>query len=171
MLIGAYGTFWDPDLVDWHGRGWRLLGRQGLQRGTVKVADFRRARGVYALYSDTGIYYVGLASGTQGIGGRLRDHTRDEHAYGWTRFSWFAFDGPSETDKYDDGVLRHRQWISVEADDTVAIREMEALLLAVTRPPGNIQQTKFESANAEWMQVASQVPETRSFDSLRDKLL
>ena len=170
MLVGAYGTFWDATLVDWRRQGWRLLGRQGLNARTIKVADFRKARGVYVLYSDTGIYYVGLASAADGIGGRLKAHLSDVHGGRWTRFSWFAFDGPSETEVYPDGVLKHDEWTGIEeATDKVVIREMEALLLAVTSPPGNVLKTKFQNA-AEWLQVADQLPAVRTFASLKGRL-
>lgn len=169
MLVGAYGTFWDRSLVDWTRHGWRLLGRQGLRRGTLQVADFRRARGVYALYGDTGIYYVGLAGGAGGIGARLKAHTEDDHSASWSRFSWFAFDEPSSQEIYPDGVLKHEAWPSVEAEDKFVIRDMEALLIAVTSPPGNIQRMKFQSGS-EWHQVADSEPEVVTFERLKDKL-
>jgi len=49
MLVGAYGMFWDRSLIDWNAHGWRMLGRQGMNAGTIKIADFRKARGVYCL--------------------------------------------------------------------------------------------------------------------------
>lgn len=170
MLVGAYGVFWEAHLIDWNAYRWRLLGRQGMNTQTLKVADFRKARGVYVLYSDTGIYYVGLASGANGIGGRLKDHLTDVHSERWTRFSWFAFDGPSETDVYPDGVLKHDEWAGIEeAADKLIIREMEALLLAVTSPPGNILKTNFQEATA-WLQVADHAPTVRTFASLKQRL-
>ncbi len=170
MLVGAYGMFWDRSLIDWNAHGWRMLGRQGMNAGTIKIADFRKARGVYVLYSDTGIYYIGLASGGNGIGGRLRDHLSDGHAERWSRFSWFAFDSPSETETYPDGVLRNDHWAGVEeAEDKVVIREMEALLLAVASPPGNVQKTKFQEGSA-WLQVADRTPSVQTFASLEHKL-
>ena len=170
MLVGAYGVFWDARLVDWEAYRWRLLGRRGMASGTIKIADFRKARGVYVLYSDTGIYYVGLASSESGIGGRLKDHRSDAHSGRWTRFSWFAFDGPSETEVYPDGVLKHDEWAGIEeAEDRVVIREMEALLLAVTSPPGNVQKTKFLAAT-EWLQVADRSPTVHTFSKLRQRL-
>lgn len=169
MLVGAYGAFWDRSLVNWDNRGWRLLGRQGVQRGTLQVADFRRARGVYALYGDTGIYYVGLATGAGGIGTRLKDHTVDDHQSSWARFSWFAFDSPSETDTYPDGVLKHEAWPGIEGEDKFVIREMEALLIAVTSPPGNIQRMKFQYGS-EWFQVADSPPKVMTFADLKHRL-
>jgi hypothetical protein len=170
MLVGAYGTFWEASLIDWRASGWRMLGRQGVNIPVLRIADFRKARGVYALYSDTGIYYVGLAAGTNGIGGRLKDHRSDIHAERWSRFSWFAFDGPSETVTYADGVLKHDEWASIqEAEGKLVIREMEALLLAVTSPPGNISRTKFQEGSP-WVQVADHTPPIRTFASLRHKV-
>ncbi|MEP9382471.1 GIY-YIG nuclease family protein [Nocardioides sp. KR10-350] len=124
---------------------------------------------MYALYGDTGIYYVGLASGAEGIGGRLRDHTVDDHQWYWSRFSWFAFDSPSETEMYPDGVLKHEAWPSIEAEDKLVIREMEALLIAVTSPPGNVQRTRFRYGS-KWSQVADSTPEVKTFADLKDRL-
>lgn len=159
--------FWDRSLVDWKAHNWRLLGRRGRNSGTIKIADFRRARGIYVLYSDTGIYYVGLASSAGGIGGRLKDHTKDTHERAWTRFSWFAFDGHSEVEKYSDGVLKHEPIESVQAGDKVVIRELEALLQAVTSPPGNANRTRFLEAGPEWHQVAEVTPEVETFKDIK----
>jgi hypothetical protein len=170
MLIGAFGKYWSRDLVEWDAHGWRLLGRQHLQRGKLAVADFRKARGVYVLYSDAGIYYVGLASASGGLGSRLKDHLADRHKNAWTRFSWFSFDSVSETETYDDGVIKHEPWETVEGSHTDFIGDMEALLLAVTSPPGNVQRMKFRAGD-EWLQVADVAPEVKTFADLKDRLL
>lgn len=166
MLIGAYGTFWDRSLVDWTARNWRLLGRQGRRRPALRVADFRRARGVYALYGDTGIYYVGLAIAGGGIGRRLRDHTRDNHEREWSRFSWFSFDDLSDVVVDDEGLLTMEQWDSVTVEDKIVIRELEALLIAVTSPPGNTQRMQFQHGS-QWFQVAEKQPVVETFSDLR----
>ena len=171
LTIGSFGTFWQRDLVDWQAHSWRLLGRRGLNKGNLRVADFRRARGVYVLYNDINVYYVGLATSQRGIGGRLHDHLNDEHWAGWNRFSWFAFDGPDDDTVLDsDGVVRVVQtYTSVELDAPVLIRDLEALLLAVTKPMGNISSTNFSEAK-EWLQVATKTPKLKTFDDLREKL-
>ena len=77
-LIGAYGLFWERALVDWNpgpGRQWQMLGAVGKNRGTLKICDFRRARGIYMLFNEYGATYVGLARGQQGFGQRLQTHT------------------------------------------------------------------------------------------------
>lgn len=171
MIIGSYGMFWERDLVDWDARPWQLLGRRGLNSGTLRMADFRRARGVYILYNDLNVYYVGLASSRNGIGGRLRDHLKDEHGSGWTRFSWFAFDSPDESDEPDvDGVIQVvDQYGSVELDTKVLIRDLEALLQAATQPSANKSVTKFRDGE-EWLQVATLSLEVLTFDDLKPRL-
>ena len=169
MIIGAYGRFWERDQVDWGSRSWQLLGRQGLNQGTLQIADFRRARGVYVLYNEVGVYYVGLASGDQGIGGRLKNHLVDKHGSGWTRFSWFAFDGPGETQDAD-GVFRIEQKDSVDLEAPVLIRDLEALLQVALQPFANRSVTRFANG-VEWIQVATATPEFRTFNDLRDRLV
>lgn len=61
----------------------------------------------------SGVYFVGLASGSQGLGGRLQNHTADSHGAGWSRFSWFAFDMPSDDETDDDGVLQMERGVEL----------------------------------------------------------
>lgn len=168
MLIGAYGEFWDRDQVDWGAHKWWLLGRQGVNTGTIKIVDFRHARGVYVLYNEVGVYYVGLASGKQGIGGRLRNHLEDEHDSGWTRFSWFSFDSPGSAADAD-GVPRIEQHDPVKLETTVVIRDLEALLQIAMHPFANKSETKF-AKGSKWFQVATTTPEVRTFEDLRERL-
>lgn len=169
MLIGAFGRFWDREHVDFTQRGWRLLGRQGINTGTLRIADFRYARGVYVLYNEVGVYYVGLAAADRGIGGRLKDHLTDEHGAGWSRFSWFAFDSPSEGETYTDGVLKIDVYEGVDADAPVLIRDLEALLQVAMQPFANRSATRFR-AGTEWKQVATRKPEVRTFDDIQNRL-
>lgn len=67
---------------------------------------FRR-QGVYALYNDEDLYYVGLASDLRS---RLKSHLRDKHGGHWDRFSVYLTIG----DKH--------------------LRELESLILRVVKP-------------------------------------
>lgn len=49
------------------------------------------------LFDDHGANYVGLAKGQHGLGGRLKQHTQDDHTGSWSRFCWFAFDEVAKT--------------------------------------------------------------------------
>jgi len=66
-----------------------------------------RRQGVYALYNDDDLYYVGLASD---LSARLKAHLKDRHAGHWNRFSVYLTIG----DKH--------------------LRELEALILRVVKP-------------------------------------
>jgi hypothetical protein len=59
MPIRAYGLLWRAHEADWSpGRGnrvrFRLLGRTGLNRPGLQVADFRDQRGLYVFYGEYG---------------------------------------------------------------------------------------------------------------------
>ena len=77
-----------------------------------------RRHGVYALYDDENLYYVGLASN---LSSRLKTHLRDKHSGQWNRFSVYLTIG----DKH--------------------LRELEALILRVVKPmpEGNSKIGKF----------------------------
>jgi hypothetical protein len=70
----------------------------------------RGRSGVYALYRQDRLYYVGLASNLMG---RLKGHLRDRHHGLWDRFS-----------------------VYITIDDT-HMKQLESLLLRITRPTGN----------------------------------
>ena len=76
-------------------------GLQGIMRGYA---------GVYALYKDDQLYYVGLATN---LYGRLQSHTKNRHKRRWNRFAIFRV-----------GRVRY-------------LKDMETLLLQVAKPPGN----------------------------------
>jgi hypothetical protein len=77
-----------------------------------------RRQGVYALYHDDDLYYVGLASD---LSSRLKAHLGDKHAGQWNRFSVYLTIG----DKH--------------------LRELETLILRVVKPKpeGNFKTGKF----------------------------
>src|SRR5208282_4026396 len=77
-----------------------------------------RRQGVYALYDDDELYYVGLASN---LSSRLKTHLRDKHKGQWNRFSVYLTIGGEYP------------------------RELEALILRVVKPmpKGNSKGGKF----------------------------
>ena len=78
-----------------------------------EITDLVRSKhGIYALYKNERLYYVGLA---QDLHRRVKQHLQDKHARQWNRFSLY---------------LVHRAG---------HIKELESLLLCITRPAGNSQ--------------------------------
>jgi len=75
--------------------------------------------GIYALYNDKGLYYVGLA---QNLKTRLQHHLKDKHKKLWNRFSVYLTVNDSH------------------------MKELESLLLRVVATSGNKQKGKFTCA-------------------------
>ena len=68
--------------------------------------------GIYVLYREHALYYVGLATNLMG---RLKQHLKDRHERRWDRFSVYL----------------------TARSDAPHIRELEALLLRIVKPRGN----------------------------------
>ncbi|WP_375504790.1 GIY-YIG nuclease family protein, partial [uncultured Jatrophihabitans sp.] len=152
----TYGLFWERNEVHWTpGRGHRrlLLGRRGKVNPKLRVANLWDQRGLYVLYSNTGPYYVGIAT-SRGLGVRLAEHTDDDHWRYWERFSWFGCSPVSDVQQAlnsPDHEAAGKRDRTLPADH--AVRDMEALLI---RAMGtwNLNRMNFQRAE-EWTQVWS----------------
>ena len=71
-----------------------------------------RNAGIYALYKEDRLYYVGLATG---LSGRLKSHKKNRHGKSWDRFSLYL-------------TIKDQH-----------LREIEGLILQIARPKGNKQ--------------------------------
>jgi hypothetical protein len=80
----------------------------------------RGKHGIYALYQEDRLYYVGLASS---LSGRLKQHLRDRHGESWDRFSVY---------------LTHR---------AEHIKELESIVLRIVKPAGNKQVGRFPGSS------------------------
>jgi hypothetical protein len=96
------------------------VSRNALAEYQDVIREFvRRRHGVYALYRNEKLYYVGLA---KNLRNRLKAHLKNRHSDSWDRFSVYL--------TIDDGN----------------IRELESLALRIVKPVGNKQIGKFASA-------------------------
>jgi hypothetical protein len=92
-MIKNMGLFWKRDNVFWGkpNNPGRLLGRHSSAKREDAV-DFWKQVGIYALYANYRLVYVGQ-TGTGKInrlGNRLRQHTQHDLAGRWDTFSWFG---------------------------------------------------------------------------------
>ena len=133
MLIRNMGLFWSENEIFWgtpgQGQKGKLLGKlaTGRRAGTV---DFWEQRGVYALYADYRLVYVGQTAG-QALGKRVRDHRADDLAGRWDRFSWFGLRIVTE----DNKLMKTPEKLSENATDV--LDHVEAILTIVAEPPLN----------------------------------
>ncbi len=84
----------------------------------IRAFVYRRT-GIYALFRHDELYYAGLATNLRS---RLRHHLKDRHKDSWDSFSVYLTIGD------------------------VHLRELESLLIRVTRPPGNKMMGRFSGA-------------------------
>ena len=91
-LIRSIGQFWKAEDVFWgtQKNPGSLLGvpAKASKQGPF---DFREQSGIYVLYSDYHLVYVGqTGSKDQKLLKRLNKHRSDDLAGRWDRFSWFG---------------------------------------------------------------------------------
>ena len=156
-LFHAYGQFWHRDQVTWNpGKGARggfmLLGRKGERKSSLRLADFRHQNGIYILYGNHGLHYVGLTR-NGGLGRRLKAHLTDKHRNEWQRFSWFSFGQVLKSRSAETGFQNFREVASkAQIDMTSIIGDLEAMLITVSAN-ANVNQMRFAEAEM-WHQVA-----------------
>lgn len=124
-LLTSFGMSWRRELVVWS-RNPNLFGQQ--QRGAKKV-NFSSQKGIYLLYDDKDIVYIGRAT-DQSIGKRLSNHTADRLNGRWNRFSWFGILPVTE-----EGKILNRANVQTSIETIVTL--MEALLIEAIEPPLN----------------------------------
>jgi len=138
-LIANMGLFWREDCVFWgasNNKG-ELLGKLAGAKRSREV-DFRRQRGIYVLYSEFRIIYIGQAgSGNASLFGRLKRHTRDDLAERWDRFSWFGLDPVLSSWRLAATVKR-----AAPNTETI-LNHIEGILIHATEPPLNRQGGSF----------------------------
>ena len=134
--------------MDWAAR--QLLGvRKGKKR-----CDIWNQRGIYALYKDFRIVYVGQAD-SGGIGARLSKHRTDRFAERWDSFSFF---GICEVDGHGKAKSARR----VTVPPTSVIKSLELMAILLSDAPLNRARGKFPDGAEKVWQVETERP-SRSY--------
>lgn len=141
-MIRSYGVHWHIDEVIWGkpGTAGSLLGAASKSAKSVPV-DFREQRGIYALYANYELVYLGqTGAGDDRLFKRLKSHMTDHLSERWNRFSWFG-----------------TQWVTAKhclSTDTAAVHQtveaalniMEAVSIAIAEPRLNLQRGRWSEA-------------------------
>ena len=123
-IIKAFGKHWQRDKVDWSKTDPSLWGRQSPKSQFV---DFKAMRGIYMLFDNNELIYVGVAV-KESIAKRLKQHTKDKKlCTRWNRFSWFGIDGVNQ-----NGTIRKVNTFSVGIDDVA--KAVEAIVIEGAEP-------------------------------------
>jgi hypothetical protein len=150
VLIQNYGLFWNESDVFWGAgsKAGRLLGVPA-SNITAEPIDFREQSGVYVLYADYDLVYVGqVGSKSQKLFTRLKQHTRDSLAGRWNKFSWFGIRRVKKTSNE----------LSAEADGkhsthSEVLNHIEAILIHSAEPKQNRQGGRFGEDVIQYLQV------------------
>ena len=149
-MIWNYGLHWREDCVWWGGPGGAgcLYGATNRNAPKENAVDFREQVGIYALYANYDLIYVGQAgTGTNRLFSRLNAHRSDHLSERWDRFSWFG--ARPVTEKYELGNHNTiREYTAFSNNDpqglmASALNILEAVLIAVSEPGLNLQRGKF----------------------------
>ena len=147
MTIKNYGLMWERESVRWvgtKGNAAKLMG-QGPIGNPIKdqvEVDFREQIGVYILYRNETVVYVGQAgAGNSTLFSRLKNHLSDHLADRWDKFSWFGVRKVNKSGKLSKtkGELNR----TLKANEILDL--LEGLLINVVEPPLNKQGAKWSS--------------------------
>lgn len=150
-MITHYGLFWSERDVFWgrQNNPGQLRGRVRIQRDQRGAPtreerdnaeeDFRDYVGVYCLYGGGDLLYIGEAGlGTrETLFNRLKTHREGQLSGLWNKFSWF-------------GRKRYKKKKKTGID--VALRQLEAISIAIVNPSFNKRYGTFRNAD-EVLQV------------------
>lgn len=151
LLIKTYGLFWKKDDVFWGTPG---KGKAGSLSGSLtsskksKIVDFREQTGIYVLYADYKIIYIGQAgNGHANLFTRLRKHLTDDLSQRWDRFSWF---GLQQVRKTDNCLVEPNKSVHVTQD--IILNHIEAILIHASEPPLNRQGGRWSKKVEQYIQ-------------------
>lgn len=137
-IIANMGLFWHRDKVLW--RGNRRTGRAcliGVRAGAKRSGevDFWEQVGIYALYDDYHLIYVGqVGLGDKScLGKRLKYHLHHDLAGRWDMFSWFGLCKVKQNGKMG------ARFEKAKATWTDVTDVLEGILIEVAEPPQNSQ--------------------------------
>lgn len=147
-MIRSFGLFWHEDRVFWGRRNnpGALYGARSASSRAARV-DFRDQRGIYALYADYDLVYVGQTGAKDArLFNRLKAHLDDHLSERWNRFSWFGTRWVTKT---------HILAADAEAahpTTATALNVLEAVAIAVAEPRLNLQRGRWGDA-VQYLQV------------------
>lgn len=159
-VMNNMGLMWERDGVYWGKRGranrGEMLGRLAKRTKDAKT-NFWDQIGVYALYRDFDLIYVGQAgTGESTLGTRLRAHTRGSLSARWNRFSWFGLRWVKGTDHTLADLAEKRAAQPAEVLDI-----LEGVAIEIANPRLNRQRGRWKEDIELYVQVPHELSERK----------
>ncbi|TAJ93635.1 MAG: GIY-YIG nuclease family protein [Gammaproteobacteria bacterium] len=153
-LIATAGFFWDAEHVTWGGKN-KKGKLEGVPSSAKKACpiDFSDQVGIYVLYAEYKIVYVGqTGKGRQALLKRLRAHRTDDLAGRWDKFSWFGVRRVLKNGTLSKkNAVFHPSLIDV-------LDQVEGILIHSAEPPLNRQQGRLKKKVTRYLQDVKQEP-------------
>lgn len=160
IMFRTYGLFWREDHTFWgwpkvkgHLKGQEVSAVTGKPTSGDPV-DFRDQIGIYALYDNFDLVYVGQVGAKKEDDGkgktlfdRLKDHRDGRHSERWNRFSWF---GVRDVRK-DGGLSTIRKAVSGVTRSQI-LDQFEAVMIALSEPKLNLQRGNLKDYATQYSQ-------------------
>ncbi len=140
-LIKNYGLFWKAEDVHW-GLPNNPGNLYGKKSNSSTPVDFRDQTGIYVLYADYKIVYIGQAGkgASTNLFTRLRQHRTDDLAGRWNQFSWFGLKSVLKSNVLSNDKQKHIH------EKSEVLDHFEAILIHTIEPPLNRQGGKWGQA-------------------------
>ena len=150
-MIRAYGLHWHQDRIYWGRQNSdtaALIGGASRTKKAVEV-DFRDQRGIYALYADYELVYVGQTGSQQArLLKRLKDHRTDHLAERWNRFSWIGTQWVTKSGMLSQDTLDLKETVGT------VLNILEAISTAIAEPRLNLQRGRWSEATQYFQMIA-----------------
>lgn len=164
-LFRSYGLFWKVEDVFWgkpNSPG-NLYGKAIRKKKSIPI-DFRDQVGIYVLYFDYKLVYIGQAgNGNASLFKRLKYHCTDTMAGRWNQFSWFGIKQVITGNKLKADKL------AIKTDVARALNHLEAMLIHSSEPPLNRQGGRWGKDVVQYIQFRDELNLGKSEeDTLRD---
>ena len=166
IMFRSYGLFWREDRIFWgwrgkqgHLKGRAVDNRTGKTKTTAPEIDFQYQIGIYALYYDFELVYVGqVGANTDENKGRtlldrLKDHRDGYNSERWDRFSWF---GLRNVKSSDEELTKIREKGLSGVTKIQILNMFEAVMIALSEPKLNVQRGRMSKYATQYSQCYSQ---------------
>ena len=151
-MIRSYGLHWHKDRVFWgHQNNSGSLMWPASPNG--RPVDFRKQRGIYALYADYRLVYIGQTGSAQKdrLFDRLKSHLRDHLSERWDRFSWLGTQWVIKESQLSVDTAK------VSGEISSILNILESTSIAISEPSLNLQRGRWGDCTQYYQLVSPDI--------------